>query len=89
MNGHDVNLHSLGHTKTCGNCHYFESVQGPRRVGYCLAEPPHPIVVMMPNPTTVVAPGAPPMQPVTQSVERPVDPKRRACRHWQPGTEKP
>jgi hypothetical protein len=72
-----------GGIRNCGNCGYFEPVKGhPKRVGHCLADPPMAFAAMAPNPASVLSPGAPPMQPVVQSMERPVEPTRRACRHW-------
>ncbi len=67
---------------TCGNCHYFEPVKGQlRKVGHCLGEPPLAFVAMAPNQNALISGGPP--QPVVQSMERPVEPSRRACRHWQ------
>jgi hypothetical protein len=77
-------MNTNGAGRTCGNCHYFEPIKGqPRRVGNCLAEPPLAFAAMAPNPASVIAPHMPQAMPVIQSMERPVEPTRRACRHWE------
>ncbi len=69
---------------TCGNCHYFDLLHGQGKdTGHCLAEPPMAFPAMVPNPGALLKPGSPAMQPVVQSVERPVMATRRACRHWE------
>jgi hypothetical protein len=69
---------------TCGNCHYFEPIKGQReRVGHCMAEPPLAFAGMAPGPLSVLSPDGSRLQPVVQSMERPVAPTRRACRHWE------
>jgi len=67
--------------KTCGNCHYFDSVD-KQRVGHCLAEPPLAFPVMVPRENRGLATSLQPMEPAVQSMERPVNFTRRACRHW-------
>jgi hypothetical protein len=73
-----------GTGRTCGNCWYFEPIQGhPARgenlVGSCLVEPPRAFPTVMPQ-SALQVPVAP--QAALQGVDPPVRAGRRACRHW-------